>query len=310
MKINEAKYLLRTAGYRLIKEDVDDEEIYAEITNLLIGRGYDDASAASWITQNDGYIKDLIDRGNTAEDIVYQLDGDLDTPEDEETEEIDLSGDRWGDITEFDEDYDEDYDDEDMLEEGKSKPKGDKFAHSQKADYKKKKSGCCGKKGCKNCDEEDDIDEAYEEDDEEILDEGKSRGKSDKLAHKEKAAFKKKKQSCSEEDDDDELDEGYDEDLAGIEDRLIASGAARPRDTVGQDVGDFNNSFRAKILLLKKALTPKFVSELIKRNDFEIDDKDVKAYAIKIIEGANLDAKDPVQALQKKIKAHFPGNVA
>ena len=57
MKINEAKYLLRTAGYRLIKEDVDDEEIYAEITNLLIGRGYDDASAASWITQNDGYIK-------------------------------------------------------------------------------------------------------------------------------------------------------------------------------------------------------------------------------------------------------------
>lgn len=246
--------MLRTAGYRLIKEDIDDEEIYAEITNLLIGRGYDDSSAASWITQNDGYIKDLIDRGNTAEDIVYQLDGDLDTPEDEETEEIDLSGDRWGDISEFDEDYDEDFDDE------------------------------------------------------EILDEGKSRGKSDKLAHKEKAAFKKKKQSCCEEDDDDELDEGYEEDLAGIEDRLIASGAARPRDTVGQDVGDFNNSFRAKILLLKKALTPKFVSELIKRNDFEIDDKDVKAYAIKIIEGANLDAKDPVQALQKKIKAHFPGN--
>ena len=310
MKINEAKYLLRTAGYRLIKEDVDDEEIYAEITNLLIGRGYDDSSAASWITQNDGYIKDLIDRGNTAEDIVYQIDGDLDTPEeDEETEEIDLSGDRWGDITEFDEDYEEDFDDEDMLDEGKSKPKGDKFAHSQKADYKKKKSGCCGKKGCKNCDEDDDdLDEAFE-DDEEILDEGKSRGKSDKLAHKEKAAFKKKKQSCCEKDDDDgdELDEGYDEDLAGIEDRLIASGAARPRDTVGQDVGDFNNSFRAKTLLLKKALTPKFVSELIKRTDFEIDEKDIKSYAFDVIENANLDAKNPVGALQRKISRHFTG---
>ena len=148
------------------------------------------------------------------------------------------------------EDDDDDLD-EAFLEEGKSKPKGDKFSHKEKVAGRKPKD-CCGKKGCKDCDE-----------------------------------------------DDDDLDESI-EDVPGLTREL--------RGQVGtDDWSDFKDEFRAKTLLLKKALTPKFVSELIKRTDFEIDEKDIKSYALDVIENANLDAKNPVDALQRKIRRHFTG---
>lgn len=167
---------------------------------------------------------------------------------------------------------------------------------------------------CAGCDEEDETAELelagdrYGELDDYVFDEsyiqeGKSRGKSDKFSHKEKVANKKKKcYDCDDDDCDDddcELDESLADDFPDT---------FREPNTVQQgtdDWSDFKDNFRAKTLLLKKALTPKFVSELIKRTDFEVDDKEIKAYAISIIEKANLDAKDPVQALQKRIKAHF-----
>lgn len=138
--------------------------------------------------------------------------------------------------------------------------------------------------------------------DESYIYEGKSRGKSDKFAHSERAAYKKKKKSyeeCDDCDDDDDLDESI-EDVPGL--------TREPRGQVGaDDWSDFKDDFRAKTLLLKKALTPKFVSELIKKTDFEIDEKEIKSYAFDVIENANLDAKNPVDALQRKLRRHFTG---
>lgn len=309
MKINEAKSLLRDAGYRLIKEYTSiSDGIYGEIESVLAERGFTDNEIQSIMSDRSADIEEMI----AAEKSAFQIADFLDTPteeEDEITDEIDLTGDRWGDITDFDESYDDyDFEDEELLDEGKSRGKSDKFSHKEKVAYKNKKNGCCGRKNCRDCDD-DDMDESTEDDlVDELLDEGKSRGKSDKFAHSQKAAFKKRKCSLDDEDeDDDDLDESYEDDMADVENRLIATKAARRMDNERKPVGEFNNTFRAKIQLLKKALSPKFVSELIKRNDFEIDEKDIKAYAIDIIENANLNAKDPVQALQKKIKLHFPG---
>jgi hypothetical protein len=155
-------------------------------------------------------------------------------------------------------------------------------------------------------------DEELEENQEEILDEGKSREKSDKFSHKQKCAYKNKNKNrkyheCDEDDDDCSIDEGYEEDLAGVEDKLISAGAARPTTKEVKPVEDFDTSFRAKVLLLKKALTPKFISELIKRMNFDIDETDIKKYAVSVIEAANFNAKEPVDALQRKIRRHFTG---
>jgi hypothetical protein len=57
---------------------------------------------------------------------------------------------------------------------------------------------------------------------------------------------------------------------------------------------------------LKKALTPQFVSGIIKDTDFEVDDKEIKAYAFTIIEEL-FNTKDPVRNLQKRIRNHFVG---
>ena len=184
--------------------------------------------------------------------------------------------------------------DESYIYEGKSKCKSDKFAHREKVAYKNKK------KYYEDEDEDDDedLDEAF-------LEEGKSKPKGDKFSHKEKVAGRKPKDCCGKkgckdcDEDDDDLDESI-EDVPGLTREL--------RGQVGtDDWSDFKDEFRAKTLLLKKALTPKFVSELIKRTDFEIDEKDIKSYALDVIENANLDAKNPVDALQRKIRRHFTG---
>ena len=181
--------------------------------------------------------------------------------------------------------------DESYIYEGKSKCKSDKFAHREKVAYKNKK------KSYEDEDDDDDLDEAF-------LEEGKSKPKGDRFSHKEKVAGRKPKDCCGKKgckdcDEDDDLDESI-EDVPGLTREL--------RGQVGtDDWSDFKDEFRAKTLLLKKALTPKFVSELIKRTDFEIDEKEIKSYALDVIENANLDAKNPVDALQRKIRRHFTG---
>ena len=100
-----------------------------------------------------------------------------------------------------------------------------------------------------------------------------------------------------------ELDGSLDE---AIED--VPGLTREPRGQVGtDDWSDFKDNFRAKTLLLKQVLTPKFVSELIKRTDFSVDEKEIKDYAISVIENANLNAQNPVKALQRKISRHFTG---
>ena len=184
--------------------------------------------------------------------------------------------------------------DESYIYEGKSKCKSDKFAHREKVAYKNKKKYYEDEEE----DDDEDLDEAF-------LEEGKSKPKGDKFSHKEKVAGRKPKDCCGKkgckdcDEDDDDLDESI-EDVPGLTREL--------RGQVGtDDWSDFKDEFRAKTLLLKKALTPKFVSELIKRTDFEIDEKDIKSYALDVIENANLDAKNPVDALQRKIRRHFTG---
>ena len=187
--------------------------------------------------------------------------------------------------------------DESYIYEGKSKGKSDKLAHREKAAYKNKK---------KSYEEEDDSDDDDDDLDEAFLEEGKSKPKGDKFSHKEKVAGRKPKgyygkkgsKDCDE-DEDDDLDESI-EDVPGLTREL--------RGQVGtDDWSDFKDEFRAKTLLLKKALTPKFVSELIKRTNFEVDEKDIKSYAFDVIENANLDAQNPVDALQRKLRRHFTG---
>ena len=78
-----------------------------------------------------------------------------------------------------------------------------------------------------------------------------------------------------------------------------------PRGQVGTDNwDDFKDDFRAKTLFLKKSLTPQFVSGIIKDTDFEVDDKEIKAYAFKVIDEV-FGTKNPVKNLQARIRSHF-----
>ena len=220
----------------------------------------------------------MLENNSSAFEVAAAIEGNLEAAEADETPELELGGDNYGDIEDY-ENFDESY-----LEEGKSRGKSDRFSHREKAAFKNKKKSCCEE------DDDDDLDESY-------LEEGKSKPKGDKFAHKEKVANKKKKcYDCDDDCDDDDLDESFED---AVREPRGQEGAA--------DWSDFKDNFRAKILLLNKALTPKFVSELIKRTDFEYDEKDIKAYAISVIENANLDAQNPVGALQRKISRHFTG---
>lgn len=141
------------------------------------------------------------------------------------------------------------------------------------------------------------------------MSESKNRYKSDRFNHKMKSDFKKRKQKCCD-DEDDDLDESYEEDMAEIEDRLVRAGAARKgfedRTDPNYDNHAFGQSLRAKSLVLKKALGAKFVSKLIEDMDFEIDSKQIARVATDLVEKV-MNAQDPVQALQKRLKAYFLG---
>lgn len=266
MLISEAKNLLRMSGYRLIKESVD---IFEEVAEVLESWGYEKDEIKHFLKVLSTDVKDGYEEGMTAEEIAEMVTDSF----------------MWFPKKNVDESY---------IYEGKSKCKSDKFAHREKVAYKNKKKYYEDE----DEDDDDDLDEAF-------LEEGKSKPNGDKFAHKEKVAGRKPKDCCGKkgckdcDEEDDDLDESI-EDVPGLTREL--------RGQVGtDDWSDFKDEFRAKTLLLKKALTPKFVSELIKRTDFEIDEKDIKSYALDVIENANLDAKNPVDALQRKIRRHFTG---
>ena len=307
MKFNDARDLLLEEGYRIIGEEFEDEvygdvpadlpvegeegveggdldsDVFGAIEQGLGDEGFDPQETADIMTNYTDKINELIEKGVEAEDIVKILayencpECDDETPVDDE---IPAEG----------EDFDDVPVDEAYMTEGKSKGKSDKFEHSQKAAYKKKKQ-CCED----DDDDDDDLDEAYD------LYEGKSKPKSDKFAHKEKVAGKKPKGCCGKKGckdcDDEELDESLSDDYPDT--------FREPRGQVGTDNwDDFKDDFRAKSLFLKKALTPQFVSNIIKDTDFETDDKEIKAYAFSIIEDV-FGTKDPVRNLQARIRKHF-----
>lgn len=306
MKFNDARDLLLEEGYRIIGEEFEDEvygdvpadlpvegedggdldsDVFGAIEQGLGDEGFDPQETADIMTNYTDKINELIEKGVEAEDIVKILAYENCPAEDDETpvdDEIPAEG----------EDFDDVPVDEAYMTEGKSKGKSDKFEHSQKAAYKKKKQ-CCED----DDDDDDDLDEAYD------LYEGKSKPKSDKFAHKEKVAGKKPKGCCGKKGckdcDDEELDESLSDDYPDT--------FREPRGQVGTDNwDDFKDDFRAKSLFLKKALTPQFVSNIIKDTDFETDDKEIKAYAFSIIEEVFV-TKNPVENLQKRIRRHFVG---
>ena len=311
MKFNEARELLLDEGYRIIGEDFEDgaefgdvpadlpvegeegaeldSDVYGAIEQGLGDEGFDAQEVADIMTANNERIDELSQKGVAAEDIVKILayencECDGQNPEDFGEETVDDTAVEYDDVP-----VDEAY-----MTEGKSKAKSDKFAHKEKVAYKKKKQSCCEDED----DDDEDLDENYD------LYEGKSKPKSDKFAHKEKVAGKKPKGCCGKKGckdcEDDELDESLEDDYPET--------FRRPNNVQkGTDNwDDFKDDFRAKSLFLKKALTPQFVSNIIKDTDFETDDKEIKAYAFSIIEDV-FGTKNPVENLQKRIRRHFVG---
>ena len=195
MYLNEAKIKLLDAGYRIIKENSD---VYSDIREILMDDGYSEEMVEELMMKYNAEIEDLLSVDKSAFEIAANIEGYEEISAEDETEEIELGGDRYGDYIDPDE----------YMEESKSnKQKTDKF------DRKAKLAG--KKKACKDCAEE----------------------------------------------EDDELDEAL-EDVEGV--------VRGPRGQQGtEDWSDFKDNFREQTLILKKALTPKFVSGLIKDMDFE-----------------------------------------
>lgn len=316
MKYETAKKLLLSEGYRIVSEDFEDDAVYDDVVDTnqealpaegeeqldsdvygvveqgLGDEGFDAQEVADIMTANNERIDELSQKGVAAEDIVKIL-----AYENCECDEEDDFGD------ETDIEYDDVPVDEAYMIEGKSKPKGDKFSHREKVAGKKPK-GCCGKKGCKDC-EDDDLDESTNSFINELKEVLIGRGYDEEGAnswifvHKNKIADLKEF-GYSAEDVVYKLDGSLDE---AIED--VPGLTREPRGQVGTDNwDDFKDDFRAKTLFLKKALTPAFVSGIIKDTDFEVDDKEIKAYAFTVIEDV-FGTKDPVRNLQARIRNHF-----
>ena len=266
MKYEIAKKLLLSEGYRIVSEDFEDDDVYDDVVDTnqealpaeseeqfdsdvyvaveqgLGDEGFDPQETAYIMTANNERIDELTQKGVSVEDIVKIL----------AYENCECEGhnqDDFGDETGVE--YDDAPVDEAYMIEGKSKPKSDKFSHKEKVAGRKPK-GCCGKKGCKDCEDEDEND----------------------------------------------LDESLEDDFP----ETFRKPNTEQKGTDNWD--DFKDEFRAKTLFLKKALTPAFVSGIIKDTDFEVDDKEIKDYAFKVIEDV-FGTKDPVRNLQARIRNHF-----
>ena len=317
MKYETAKELLLSEGYRIVSEDFEDDDVYTNQEALPVeseeqfdsdvygaveqglgDEGFDAQEVADIMTANNERIDELTQKGVAAEDIVKILAYENCESDGQNTEDF-------GDETSVE--YDDVPVDEAYMTEGKSKPKGDKFAHKEKVAGRKQK-GCCGGKKGRNCTDCDD-DEINESVNSSLINQIKKvligRGyNADSASAWVNANWGDivilNKTGYDAEEIVYEIDGSLDEALEDV------PGLTRePRGQVGTDNwDDFKDDFRAKTLFLKKALTPAFVSGIIKDTDFEVDDKEIKAYAFTVIEDV-FGTKDPVRNLQARIRNHF-----
>ena len=290
MRYEDAKDLLLSEGYRIVAEDYEDDVVYDDVVDTnteelpvedetldsdvfgaiesgLGDEGFDATEVADIMTSNTEKINELIEKGVSTDDIVKILA------------------------------YDncEECDDDEECADGE----------------------CCEDGECVACD--DDLDESFEDIENypiECLDIFKlltGRGYDD-IGAKSWIKVNKNKIEMF-------LDKGYsaedivyelDGDLAGDIDESLEDDfpeTFRKPNTVQKgtdDWSDFKDDFRKKTLTLKKALTPKFVSGIIKDTDFEVDDKEIKEFAFRAIEEV-WNTKNAVENLQARIRKHFVG---
>lgn len=269
MKYETAKELLLSEGYRIVSEDFEDDAVYDDVVDTN-----QEALPAEGEEQLDSDVYGAVEQGLGDEGFDAQEVADIMTANNERIDELSQKGVAAEDIVkilayencECDGQNPEDF--------------GDETVDDTAVEY-------------------DDVpaNESY-------MTEGKSKPKGDKFSHKEKVAGRKPKGCCGGkkggkcEDDDDELDESLEDDFPDT----FRKPNTEQRGTDNWD--DFKDDFRAKTLFLKKALTPAFVSGIIKDTDFEVDDKEIKAYAFTVIEDV-FGTKDPVRNLQARIRNHF-----
>lgn len=265
MKYQTAKELLLSEGYRIVSEDFEDDVAYEDVVDTNTEAMPDEGGE-----QLDSDVYGDVEQGLGDEGFDAQEVADIMTANNERIDELSQKGVTAEDIVKI-------------------------LAYE-------------------NCECEDEttedvpVDDGVEFDDEQFdeayMTEGKSKPKGDKFSHKEKVAGRKPKGccggkkggKCTDDDEDDDLDESI-EDVPGL--------TRGPRGQVGTDNwDDFKDDFRAKTLFLKKSLTPQFVSGIIKDTDFEVDDKEIKAYAFKVIDEV-FGTKNPVKNLQARIRSHF-----
>ena len=268
MKYETAKELLLSEGYRIVSEDFEDDAVYDDVVDTN-----QETLPVEGEEQLDSDVYGAVEQGLGDEGFDAQEVADIMTANNERIDELSQKGVAAEDIVkilayencECDDQNPEDF--------------GDETVDDTAVEY-----------------DDVPVDEAY-------MTEGKSKPKGDKFSHKEKVAGRKPKGCCGGKKggkctdcDDDDLDEAL-EDIPGL--------TREPRGQVGTDNwDDFKDEFRAKTLFLKKALTPAFVSGIIKDTDFEVDDKEIKEYAFTVIEDV-FGTKDPVRNLQARIRNHF-----
>lgn len=270
MKYETAKELLLSEGYRIVSEDFEDDVVYDDVADTN-----QEALPAEGEEQLDSDVYGAVEQGLGDEGFDAQEVADIMTANNERIDELSQKGVAAEDIVkilayencECDGQNPEDF--------------GDETVDDTAVEY-----------------DDVPVDEAY-------MTEGKSKPKGDKFSHKEKVAGRKPKGCCGgkkggkcTDDDDDELDESLEDDFP----ETFRKPNTEQRGTDNWD--DFKDDFRAKTLFLKKALTPAFVSGIIKDTDFEVDDKEIKAYAFTVIEDV-FGTKDPVRNLQARIRNHF-----
>lgn len=271
MKYETAKELLLSEGYRIVSEDFEDDAVYDDVVDTN-----QEALPVEGEEQLDSDVYGAVEQGLGDEGFDAQEVADIMTANNERIDELSQKGVAAEDIVkilayencECDEQPTEDF--------------GDDTVDATGVEY-----------------DDVPVDEAY-------MTEGKSKPKGDKFSHKEKVAGRKPKGccggkkggKCTDCDDDDELDESLEDDFP----ETFRKPNTEQKGTDNWD--DFKDEFRAKTLFLKKALTPAFVSGIIKDTDFEVDDKEIKAYAFTVIEDV-YGTKDPVRNLQARIRNHF-----
>ena len=267
MRYEDAKELLLSEGYRIVAEDFEDDVVYDDVVDTT-----QEALPAEGEETLPSDVFGDVEQGLSDEGFDAQEVADIMTANNERIDELSQKGVAAEDIVKILAYENCECEGEEPTEDLATEGIDDDVVYDDVP-----------------------VDEAY-------MTEGKSKPKGDKFSHKEKVAGKKPKGCCGGkkggkcEDDDDDLDESL-EDIPGA--------TREPRGQVGTDNwDDFKDEFRAKTIFLKKVLSPKFVSGIIKDTDFEVDDKEIKAFAFSIIDEV-YGTKDPARNLQIRIRNHF-----